>query len=34
MAKLSVGGEVELDYARAGFRWRLTCRAANALDSS
>jgi PAS domain S-box-containing protein len=34
MVKLSLGGEVDLDYARAGLRWRLTCPAANALDSS
>src|SRR5215468_4779160 len=32
MAKLSVGGEVELDYAPSGLMWRLTCRAANALE--
>ena len=32
MAKLSVGGEVELDYTPAGLMWRLTCPAANALD--
>jgi PAS domain S-box-containing protein len=33
MAKLSVGGEVELDYARAGLTWRLTCPAENAVES-
>jgi PAS domain S-box-containing protein len=33
MAKISVGGEVKLDYAGAGLRWCLTCRAANALDA-
>jgi PAS domain S-box-containing protein len=33
MAKLSVGGEVALDYARAGLRWCLTCPAANALEA-
>jgi two-component sensor histidine kinase len=32
MAKLSVGGEVELDYSRAGLTWRLTCPATNALE--
>ncbi|MBO0753905.1 MAG: PAS domain S-box protein, partial [Bradyrhizobiaceae bacterium] len=33
MAKLSVGGEVELDFAREGLKWRLICPAANVLDS-
>jgi PAS domain S-box-containing protein len=32
MAKLSVGGEVELDFAPSGLVWRLTCPAANALE--
>jgi two-component sensor histidine kinase len=32
MVKRTVGGEVELDYGLSGFRWRLTCPAANALD--
>ena len=32
MAKLSVGGKVELDYAPSGLIWRLTCPAANALE--
>jgi PAS domain S-box-containing protein len=32
MAKLSVGGEVKLDYAPSGLMWRLSCPAANALD--
>jgi PAS domain S-box-containing protein len=32
MAKLCVGGEVELDYARSGLKWRLTCPAANTLE--
>jgi PAS domain S-box-containing protein len=32
MAKLSVGGEVELDYAPSGLTWRLTCPTANALE--
>jgi PAS domain S-box-containing protein len=32
MAKLSVGGEVELNYAPSGLMWRLSCPAANALD--
>jgi hypothetical protein len=31
-AKLSVGGEVELDYAPSGVVWRLFCPAANALE--
>jgi two-component sensor histidine kinase len=29
MAKLSVGGEVQLDYDPSGLKWRLTCQAAN-----
>jgi PAS domain S-box-containing protein len=33
MAKLSVGGEVQLDYAPPGLMWGLTCPAANALES-
>jgi two-component sensor histidine kinase len=32
MAKLSVSGEVELDYAPSGLTWRLTCPAANAVE--
>ncbi len=32
MAKLTVGGEVQLDYAPSGLAWRLTCPAANALE--
>jgi PAS domain S-box-containing protein len=32
MAKLSVGGEIKLDYAPSGLKWRLTCPAANALE--
>jgi two-component sensor histidine kinase len=32
MAERSVGGTVDLDYAPAGVTWRLTCRAANALE--
>jgi hypothetical protein len=32
MAKQSVGGEVELNYAPLGLMWRLTCPAANALE--
>jgi PAS domain S-box-containing protein len=32
MAKLSVGGEVELDYAPSGLRWRLTCPAGKAVE--
>ena len=32
MAKLSVSGKVELDYAPLGLMWRLTCPAANALE--
>jgi PAS domain S-box-containing protein len=34
MAERSVGGAVELDHAPAGVRWRLTCPAANALESA
>jgi PAS domain S-box-containing protein len=34
MAKRAVGGEVELDYAPSGFKWHLTCPAANALDAN
>jgi PAS domain S-box-containing protein len=33
MAKSSVGGSVDLDYAPSGVTWRLTCPAANALES-
>jgi two-component sensor histidine kinase len=32
MAKRTVGGEVELDYAPSGLVWRLTCPALNALE--
>jgi PAS domain S-box-containing protein len=32
MAKLSVGGEVEINYAPSGLMWRLTCPAANAVE--
>jgi PAS domain S-box-containing protein len=32
MVKLSVGGEVELDYAPSGLTWRLMCPAANAVE--
>jgi PAS domain S-box-containing protein len=32
MAKRTVDGEVELDYAPSGLGWRLTCQAANALE--
>jgi PAS domain S-box-containing protein len=32
MARRSLGGEVELDYAPSGLVWRLTCPAANALE--
>jgi len=32
MAKLSVDGEVQLDYARTGLTWRLHCPARNALE--
>jgi hypothetical protein len=34
MAERSVSGTVELDYAPAGVKWRLTCPAANALESA
>jgi PAS domain S-box-containing protein len=33
MAKKSVDGNVDLDYAPSGLSWRLTCPAANALES-
>jgi two-component sensor histidine kinase len=33
MAKRTVGGEVQLDYAPRGLMWRLTCPAANAVES-
>jgi PAS domain S-box-containing protein len=33
MAKATVGGEVQLDYAPSGLVWRLTCPAANGLES-
>ena len=32
MAKCSVGGEVDLDFAPSGLVWRLTCRAADVLE--
>jgi two-component sensor histidine kinase len=32
MAKQSVDGAVELDYAPSGLSWRLNCPAANALE--
>jgi PAS domain S-box-containing protein len=32
MAKKTVGGDVQLDYAPSGLVWRLTCAATNALD--
>ena len=32
MAKRTVGGEVQLDYAPSGLMWRLTCPVANALE--
>ncbi len=33
MVERSVEGRVDLDYARSGLTWRLTCPAASALDS-
>jgi two-component sensor histidine kinase len=33
MAERSVDGAVDLDYAPSGLTWRLTCPAANALES-
>jgi two-component sensor histidine kinase len=33
MARQTVSGEVQLKYAPSGLEWRLTCRAANALES-
>jgi two-component sensor histidine kinase len=32
MAKRTVGGEVQLDYAPSGLTWRLTCPTANAVE--
>jgi hypothetical protein len=32
MAKQTVGGDVQLDYAPSGLAWRLTCTAANVLE--
>jgi two-component sensor histidine kinase len=32
LAKLTIGGEAELDYEPSGVTWRLTCPAANALE--
>lgn len=32
MVKQTVDGEVQLDYAPSGLRWRLTCRTADALE--
>jgi two-component sensor histidine kinase len=32
MAKRTVGGEVQLDYAPSGLKWALTCPVANALE--
>jgi two-component sensor histidine kinase len=34
IAKLTVGGEVELDYAPSGLVWRLTCLATGRAKSS
>jgi PAS domain S-box-containing protein len=34
MAKRTVGGEVEADYAPSGLKWHLTCPAANALEAT
>ena len=33
VAKASVGGEVELDYASTGVTWRLKCPASKALSA-
>ncbi len=32
MAKVTVGGQVQLDYTPSGLMWRLICPAANALE--
>jgi hypothetical protein len=32
MAKQTVSGEVQLNYASSGLEWRLTCPAVNALE--
>jgi hypothetical protein len=34
MARRSVGGKVELDYASSGLAWRLICPTVNALEPS
>jgi two-component sensor histidine kinase len=34
MAKRTVGGEVEADFAPSGLKWHLTCPAANALEAT
>jgi two-component sensor histidine kinase len=34
MAERSVDGAVELDYAPSGLSWRLTCPAANGLETA
>jgi PAS domain S-box-containing protein len=34
MAKATIGGEVQLDYAPSGVVWRLTCPAANGLEEA
>jgi two-component sensor histidine kinase len=34
MAKRTVGGEVEADFAPSGFGWHLTCPTANALEAT
>ena len=34
MAKATVGGEVNLDYAPSGLTWHLTCPAANAIEGA
>ena len=32
MVRVSIGGEVDLDYAGAGLQWRLTCPASNVVE--
>jgi two-component sensor histidine kinase len=34
MAELSLGGEVDLDFARTGLRWRLVCPSSKVLEKS
>jgi hypothetical protein len=33
MAEINLGGEVDLEYAPAGLRWRVVCPASRVLES-